>query len=291
MPRIAFIGLGAMGLPMAANLSASGYDIAGYDCSASAREKASSQGIELSESMKAAAEGADAVVTMLQNGDQVLTVWESLLGLAADALFIDCSTIDLMSAQCAHALARALGALSVDAPVSGGVAGAQAGKLTFMCGAELEAFEKAQPILQSMGARIVHCGGPGLGQAAKICNNLMLGVAMAATAEAFTLAEQLGLSSQALFDVASVSSGQSWSLTSYCPVAGLTPEAPANRGYKAGFQTKLMLKDLRLAETAAAGSGLETPMASAAARLYSTYESEGGGEHDFSGVIQAMRRR
>ncbi|MBL1256109.1 3-hydroxyisobutyrate dehydrogenase [Methylocystis sp. Sn-Cys] len=291
MSRIAFIGLGAMGLPMAANLSASGYEIAGFDCSASARDKAARQGLRLSDSMEQAAKGADAVVTMLQNGGQVLSVWKGLLGLAADALFIDCSTIDLASARRAHGLARARGALSVDAPVSGGVAGAQAGKLTFMCGAELEAFEKAQPILQSMGARIVRCGGPALGQAAKICNNLMLGVAMAATAEAFTLAERLGLSSQALFDVASVSSGQSWSLTSYCPVAGLTPDSPANRGYKAGFQTKLMLKDLRLAEMAAAGSGLETPMASAAARLYSEFESEGGGEDDFSGVIQAMRRR
>ncbi|HEY8160708.1 MAG TPA: 3-hydroxyisobutyrate dehydrogenase [Methylocystis sp.] len=291
MFRVAFIGLGAMGAPMAANLAASGYDIAGFDASASARENAAGQGVRVRATAAQAAEGADAVVTMLQAGAQVLSVWEALLPRAADALFIDCSTIDLASARRAHGLARESGALSVDAPVSGGVVGARAAKLTFMCGAEPEAFERAQPILKAMGARIIHCGGPGLGQAAKICNNLMLGVAMAATAEAFALAEKLGLSNQALFDVASVSSGQSWSLTSYCPVAGLTPDSPANHDYRAGFQTKLMLKDLRLAETAAADCGLDTPMASAAARLYCDYAIQGGEEKDFSGVINATRRR
>jgi 3-hydroxyisobutyrate dehydrogenase len=288
--RIAFVGLGVMGLPMAANLAASGYEVVGFDASAVASENAARQGISVGDSLEAAARGADAVVTMLQNGAQVLSVWEALLSHADNAIFIDCSTIDLSSAQRAHGLAQRLNAHSMDAPVSGGVVGARAAKLTFMCGAEPEAFERARPILQAMGARIIRCGGPGLGQAAKICNNLMLGVTMAATAEAFTLAEKLGLSNQSLFDVASISSGQSWSLTTYCPVAGLTPDSPANHGYKAGFQTKLMLKDLRLAEAAAATSGLETPMASAAAHLFSRYESEGGAEADFSGVIQMMRR-
>ncbi len=291
MSRVAFIGLGAMGAPMAVNLAAAGYQIAGFDASASARENVAGQGMKVCPTAEHATEGADVVVTMLQTGAQVLSVWEALLPRAVAALFIDCSTIDMASARRAHGLAQESGALSVDAPVSGGVVGAKAAKLTFMCGAEPKAFERAQPILKAMGARIIHCGGPGLGQAAKICNNLMLGAAMAATAEAFTLAETLGLSNQALFDVASVSSGQSWSLTSYCPVPGLVADSPANNDYRAGFQTKLMLKDLRLAETAAADSGLATPIASAAARLYSDYAIQGGEEKDFSGVIQAMRRR
>lgn len=291
MTRIAFIGLGAMGLPMAANLVIAGHEVVGFDVSAAACEKAASKGVKISRTMQEAARDAEAVVTMLQSGEQVLSVWSALLADARGALFIDCSTIDVASAKAAHELAGKTGALSVDAPVSGGVAGAEAAKLTFMCGAHDEAFEKAKPILAAMGARIIHCGGPGLGQAAKICNNLMLGVTMAATAEAFALAERLGLSERALFDVASVSSGQSWSLTRYCPVAGLTSSSPANEGYRAGFQTKLMLKDLRLAEEAAAREGLKTPMASSAARLYADHEKAGGGTEDFSGVIKTLRGR
>jgi len=291
LTRIAFIGLGAMGLPMAANLAIAGHEVVGFDVSAAACEKASSKGVKISHTMQEAARDAEAVVTMLQSGEQVLSVWSALLAGARGALFIDCSTIDVASAKAAHELAGKTDALSVDAPVSGGVVGAEAAKLTFMCGGREEAFEKAKPILAAMGARIIHCGGPGLGQAAKICNNLMLGVTMAATAEAFALAERLGLSERALFDVASVSSGQSWSLTRYCPVAGLTSSSPANEGYRAGFQTKLMLKDLRLAEEAAAREGLKTPMASSAARLYADHEKAGGGTEDFSGVIKTLRGR
>jgi 3-hydroxyisobutyrate dehydrogenase len=235
LSRIVFVGLGAMGLPMAVNLAASGHEIAGFDCSAAARENAERSRIKVRRSMEEAALGADVAVTMLQNGAQVLSVCEALVSFAEIGLFIDCSTIDIKSAKRVHDLARHVNAQSVDAPVSGGVAGARAAKLTFMCGAEPQAFARAQPILQGMGERIIHCGGPSLGQAAKICNNLMLGVTMAATAEAFALAEGLGLSEEALFSVSSVSSGQSWSLTSYCPVAGLTPDAPSNNGYEAGY--------------------------------------------------------
>ncbi|WP_442756218.1 3-hydroxyisobutyrate dehydrogenase [Methylocystis sp. JAN1] len=289
MGRIAFIGLGAMGAPMARNLAAAKLDVAGFDSAEAAREKAAASGLDARASLAEIATGAGAVVTMLQNGEQVLAVWREALPLAREnALFIDCSTIDIVDARAAHELARKAGALSVDAPVSGGVAGAEAGSLTFMCGATGGAFAAATPILEKMGARLFHCGGPGLGQAAKLCNNLMLGVAMIATAEAFTLAERLGLPARTLFEVAAASSGQSWSLTTYCPVAGLAPASPANKDYAAGFATKLMLKDLRLAESAAAKSGAVTPLCAAAAQLYALYEARGGGGRDFSGVIQML---
>lgn len=289
MARIAFIGLGAMGAPMALNLAAAKLDIAGYDNAGAAREKAAASGLDVSASLARIATGADTVVTMLQNGEQVLAVWRALLPLAPKgALFIDCSTIDMAQAREAHEIAGGAGALSVDAPVSGGVAGAQAGSLTFMCGATAEAFAAATPILEKMGARLFHCGGPGLGQATKLCNNLMLGVTMIATAEAFALAERVGLSARTLFEVAAVSSGQSWSLTTYCPVAGLAPASPANKGYAAGFATRLMLKDLRLAEAAAAKAGAVTPLCAAASQLYALYEARGGGGRDFSGVFEML---
>ncbi len=292
MAAVAFIGLGAMGAPMASNLAAAGFEVTGYDRSPAARDSAAKTGLRVAASPEEAAEEAAIVVTMLQSGAQTLSVWRTLLPPASGAtLFIDCSTIDIESARQAHELAAEAGALSVDAPVSGGVAGARARGLTFMCGAGPAAFEKARPLLESMGARLFHCGGPGLGQAAKICNNLMLGVTMIATAEAFALARKLGLAEHTLFDVASVSSGQSWSLTSYCPAPGLVPTSPANEGYKPGFATRLMLKDLRLAETAAAEAGAATPLAGMAAQLYALFAAQGGGDKDFSGIIEMLRGR
>jgi 3-hydroxyisobutyrate dehydrogenase len=289
--RIAFIGLGAMGAPMAAQLAEHEY-VTGFDQSARAREKAASSGLRLSSTLEEAARGAVCVITMLQEGAQTLAVWRRALPLAKpDALFIDCSTIDIEEARQAHAMARAAGAQSIDAPVSGGVNGAAAGSLTFMCGGEAQAVAAARPVLERMGARVLHCGGPGLGQAAKLCNNLMLGATMAATAEAFALADKLGLETRALFEAASVSSGQSWSLTSYCPVAGPVPASPANRGYEAGFMTRLMLKDLRLAADAAARVGAVTPMRASASSLYAAFESEGGGDMDFSGIFTLLARR
>ena len=292
MGRIAFIGLGAMGAPMAGNLAAAKLDVACYDAAIAAREKAAASGLNVYASLEAAATGAETVVTMLQNGEQALAVWRALLPLAErGALFIDCSTIDMAASRTAYELARAAGARAIDAPVSGGVAGARDRSLTFMCGGSSEDVAAAAPLLEKMGARLFHCGGPGLGQAAKLCNNLMLGVTMIATAEAFALAERIGLPAQTLFEVASVSSGQSWSLTSYCPAPGPVPASPANRDYAAGFAANLMLKDLRLAESAAAASGAVTPLCAVAAQLYALYVSQRGGGKDFSGVIQLFETK
>lgn len=289
MARIAFIGLGAMGAPMAANLAAAGDAVTGFDQADAARAKAAALGVPVAASLEAAATGAEVVITMLQSGEQVLEVWRTLLPRAArGALFADCSTINLDSARHAHRIAEMAQARAIDAPVSGGVQGARARSLTFMCGAEAETYWTAKPYLEKMGARIFHCGGPGLGQAAKLCNNLMLGVTMIATAEAFGLAARLGLAPEALFEVAAVSSGQSWSLTSYCPVPGPVPTAPANRRYDAGFATRLMLKDLRLAEAAAGNAGAVTPLCAAAAQLYALYEAQGGGGKDFSGIFELI---
>jgi 3-hydroxyisobutyrate dehydrogenase len=290
MARIAFIGLGAMGAPMAGNLAAAGEEVIGFDRADAAREKATALGVACAGAAQEAAAKAQIVVTMLQSGEQVLDVWRTALPCAArGALFIDCSTIDVESARHAHRLAEHAQARAIDAPVSGGVAGATARSLTFMCGGEAETFWIAKPLLEKMGARILHCGGPGLGQAAKLCNNLMLGVTMIATAEAFALASQIGLTSEALYEVASVSSGQSWSLTSYCPVPGPVPSSPANRDYAPGFAASLMLKDLRLAEAAASKSGAVTPLCAAAAQLYALYAARGGASKDFSGIIEMLR--
>lgn len=289
MARIAFIGLGAMGAPMAANLAAAGETVTGFDTAAAARDHAAALGVPVAATIEAAGAGSEIVVTMLQRGEQVLDVWRTLLPRATPgALFVDCSTIDIESARHAHLIAGTARAKAVEAPVSGGVAGARARSLTFMCGAEAEAFFIARPLLEKLGARILHCGGPGLGQAAKLCNNLMLGVTMIATAEAFALAARIGLSAEALFEVAAVSSGQSWSLTSYCPVPGPVPASPANRAYAPGFATSLMLKDLRLAEAAAGKAGAVTPLCAAAAQLYALYEARGGGGKDFSGIIELL---
>jgi 3-hydroxyisobutyrate dehydrogenase len=290
--RIGFIGLGNMGGPMAANLVKAGHAVAGFDLSAAALDAARASGATVAASAAEAASGAEAVFTMLPAGRHVLAVWGELIPLAtAGALFVDCSTIDVESARAAHALAAAAGLASVDAPVSGGVGGATAATLTFMAGGEPDAFARAETLLQSMGRKIVHCGAGGAGQAAKICNNMILGVSMAAVCEAFVLAERLGLSAQALFDVASTSSGQCWSLTTYCPVPGPVPASPANRGYQPGFATELMLKDLRLAQQAAEQTGSDAPLGRHAADIFSAFAAEGGAGRDFSALIEAIRAR
>jgi 3-hydroxyisobutyrate dehydrogenase len=288
MTVIAFVGLGNMGGPMAANLVKAGHEVLGVDLVPELRQAAEAAGVKIADSAGAAAAIADVVVTMLPAGRHVLGVWESLSP-KPGALWIDSSTIDVDSARKAHEIAKAKGALSVDAPVSGGVGGAKGATLTFMCGGADDAFAAAQPYLEKMGKRIVHCGGAGAGQAAKICNNMILGVTMIATCEAFALGEKLGLSAQALYDVASTSSGQSWSLTSYCPVPGPVPASPANNDYKPGFAAALMLKDLKLAQEAALAAGASTPLGAEAAQLYALFNAAGGAGKDFSGIIEFLR--
>ena len=290
MTHIAFIGLGRMGGLMAANLVKAGREVRGFDLDPRLWATAAAQGLHPTTTAKTAAAGAAAIITMLPAGEAVLATWNELLGCAErDALFIDCSTIDVASARLAHRLAAEAGRQSVDAPVSGGVAGAKAGTLTFICGGEAAAVERARPLLAGMGQKIIHCGEGGLGQAAKICNNMMLGATMIATCEAFALAERLGLPDRTLFDVASVSSGQSWSLTEYCPAPGILPKSPASSDYRPGFMTALMLKDMKLAEAAAEAVELPTPLAALAARIYALYADRGEGERDFSGVLRMIR--
>jgi 3-hydroxyisobutyrate dehydrogenase len=290
MTKIAFLGLGNMGAPMAANLVKAGHSVEGFDLVEAAKTAAVASGVRIAPSAREAVAAADVVVTMLPAGRHVLASWSDFLPAAhKGALMIDCSTIDVESAKKAHEAGGAAGMLTLDAPVSGGVGGATAGTLTFMCGGSAEAFAAAKPLLESMGKRIVHCGGAGAGQAAKICNNMILGATMIVTCEAFALAEKLGLSAQALFDVASTSSGQSWSLSSYCPVPGPVPASPANRDYKPGFAASLMLKDLKLAQEAAAGAGAATPLGAEAAQLYALFVAAGHGGDDFSGVINFLR--
>jgi 3-hydroxyisobutyrate dehydrogenase len=292
MTTIAFIGLGNMGNPMAANLAKAGHRVLGYDLVADNLEKARGNGVEIAADAGAAVKEAEAVVTMLPAGKHVLTVHAEIAPRAAKgALLIDCSTIDVESARQAHDIAAAHGLFSIDAPVSGGTAGAAAGTLTFMAGGSAGAFARAEPLLKPMAGRIVHCGGPGAGQAAKICNNMILGVSMIAVGEAFVLAEKLGLSHQALFDVASTSSGQCWSLTTYCPVPGPVPSSPANRGYQPGFSAALMLKDLKLAQEAAQAAGAVTPLGAEAAQLYALFNAAGNDGRDFSGIIEFLRGR
>jgi 3-hydroxyisobutyrate dehydrogenase len=238
----------------------------------------------------AAVKDADVVITMLPAGKHVLSVYGDIAPKAKKgALFIDSSTIDVESARKAHAVASKHSLLSIDAPVSGGTGGATAGTLTFMAGGSKDAFAAAEPILKPMAGRIVHCGDDGAGQAAKICNNMILGISMIGVSEAFTLAEKLGLSHQALFDVASTSSGQCWSLTSYCPVPGPVPTSPANNDYKPGFAAALMLKDLRLSQEASKASGAATPLGAHAEEIYAAFEKAGHGGTDFSGIIHHLR--
>ena len=289
MATIGFIGLGNMGAPMAANLVRAGHAVRGFDLSPAASAAATDLGIDLAASAEEAVSGADTVITMLPAGKHVTACYADILPAAKkDTLFIDCSTIDVTAAQAAHASAAAAGMASVDAPVSGGVGGAQAGTLTFMAGGSEEAFARAEPILAAMGKKIVLCGAAGAGQAAKVCNNMILGISMIAVAEAFVLAEKLGLSHQALFDVASTASGQCWSLTTYCPVPGPVPASPANRDYVPGFAAGLMLKDLNLAQEAATATGAQTALGAHAAAIYRRFAEHHAGK-DFSAIIQAVR--
>jgi len=290
MSNIAFIGLGNMGGPMAANLVKAGHKVITFDLVEASKNQARSDGATIAESAAAAVKGADTVITMLPAGKHVISVWTDVIpSMTKGALIIDCSTIDVESAKQAHALAAKHGMASVDAPVSGGTGGAKGATLTFMCGGEERAFSAGKPVLENMGKKIVHCGGAGAGQAAKICNNMILGISMIAVGEAFALAEKLGLSHQALFDVASTSSGQCWSLTSYCPVPGPVPTSPANNGYRPGFATNLMLKDLTLAQDAANAAGAATPLGKHAQEIYKTFDTAGHGGVDFSGIIQHVR--
>ena len=287
---IGFIGLGNMGGPMAGNLVKAGYVVKGVDPVSAACDAARARGVGIVATAAQALESADVAITMLPAGRDVIAVWSDLAtAVKPGMLLIDSSTIDVYSARKVHALLADKGCLTLDAPVSGGTAGAAAGTLTFMAGGSAEAFAKAEPILQSMGKRIVHCGDAGNGQAAKICNNMILGISMAGVCEAFVLAERLGLSHQALFDVASTSSGQCWSLTTYCPVPGPVPASPANHGYKPGFSAALMLKDLRLAQEAALASEASTPLGAEAAQLYGLFNKLGHGGEDFSAIIHLLR--
>ena len=254
------------------------------------RQQAKDDGAGIADSAAAAVKGADVVITMLPAGKHVLSVWTEVIpSMTKGTLIIDCSTIDVESAQAGACAGGAAGMPSVDAPVSGGTGGAKGATLTFMCGGEDKAFAAAKPVLEKMGKKIVHCGGAGAGQAAKICNNMILGISMIAVSEAFALAEKLGLSHQALFDVASTSSGQCWSLTTYCPVPGPVPTSPANNDYKPGFASALMVKDLTLAQDAANAAGAATPLGKHAQEIYKAFDAAGNGGVDFSGIIQHVR--
>ncbi len=293
MTEIGFIGLGNMGRPMARNLHAAGHGVRGYDAAPAAREAARGDGLDVADSPAAAVAGAEVAITMLPAGGDVRAVYDGPDGLLAraapGALLIDCSTIDLETAREMHRAAARHGRAHLDAPVSGGVGGAEAGTLTFMIGGDETVFERARPLLAPMGAKAIRAGGPGHGQAAKMCNNLILGVSMIAVCEAFVLAEKAGLDAGTLFDIVAAASGQCWSLTSYCPVPGPVPSSPANRGYAAGFTARMMLKDLRLARDAGAAAGADTPLGAQAAALYERYCKEGGGDGDFSGIVRMLR--
>ena len=293
MTQIGFIGLGNMGLPMAQNLMKAGHGVIGFDIEKSAGERFGSAGGVAATAIDVACAGAEVVITMLPSGRDVRDVYLAQGGVLASApdgtLLIDCSTIDVESARAVAAAAAVNGLAMVDAPVSGGVAGAQAGTLTFMVGGSEQAFERARPVLAHMGKTIVHAGSSGTGQAAKICNNMILGVSMIAVSEAFLLAEKLGLDAQGLFEIVSQSSGQCWSLTNYCPVPDPVPTSPANRDYQAGFTATMMLKDLKLAQTAAKAAGVRAPMGAGAAALYRLFVEQGHGAVDFSGIIKMLR--
>ena len=290
MAKIGFIGLGNMGGPMATNLVKSGELVLGFDVVPAAREASARDGVQIVANAQSAVDDAEIVVTMLPGGQQVLSVWNDIVPRARQGtLFIDCSTIDVDSARKAHALAAARGIATLDAPVSGGVGGATAATLTFMVGGSEHAFARGKPVLERMGKRIVHCGEAGNGQVAKICNNLILGASMIAVSEAFVLGEKLGLSHQALFDVVSGSSGQCWSLTSYCPVPGPVPASPANNGYKAGFTAALMLKDLNLAKQAAQSAGAAAALGAHAGEIYEQFAQGGHSGLDFSAIVNLVR--
>ncbi|WP_265571287.1 3-hydroxyisobutyrate dehydrogenase [Sphingomicrobium nitratireducens] len=290
MARIAFIGLGNMGGGMAANLVKAGHEVAAFDLSPQALDRAKANGCTLAADAAEAVKGADSVVTMLPAGKHVAAVYaDSVIPNASkDAILMDCSTIDVATARAVEAQAADAGLAMVDAPVSGGIAAADAGTLTFMVGGSKDGFAKAQPILEKMGKAVIHAGDAGAGQAAKICNNMLLGATMAATCETFALAEKLGLDPQVFYDISSKASGQSWSMTSYCPVPGVGPETPADRDYEGGFAAALMLKDLKLAMEAAQAAGAYTPMGGEAEELYQRFVDRGGAGKDFSAIIKMI---
>ncbi|MET9261269.1 3-hydroxyisobutyrate dehydrogenase [Amycolatopsis sp. NPDC004079] len=288
---IAFLGLGNMGGPMAANLVKAGEKVTGYDPVPDARAAAAGNGVSVATAAIAAVADAAVVITMLPSGQHVLDCYRDIVPAASPGtLFLDCSTIEVADARDAADLAAADGHLALDAPVSGGVVGAAAATLTFMVGGPSEAFITAEPYLKSMGKRIVHCGETGAGQAAKICNNMILGVSMIAVSEAFALGRRLGLTDQALFDVASTASGQCWALTTNCPVPGPVPASPANRDYAGGFASGLMLKDLRLAQAAAQAEGVRTELGKHAEERYTAFVAADGPGRDFSAIITSLTK-
>jgi 3-hydroxyisobutyrate dehydrogenase len=293
MATIGFIGLGNMGLPMARNLVNAGHAVAGFDVSEHSADRLAADGGTRANSLADACKQAEIVITMLPAGAQVREVYLGaggvLSAVAPGTLLIDSSTIDVETARDVAQAAQGKGLAMIDAPVSGGVAGAQVATLTFMVGGSDDAFARARPVLEKLGKTIVHAGGPGNGQAAKICNNMILGASMIVVSEAFLLAEKLGLDAQKLFDISSKSSGQCWSMTSYCPVPGPVPASPANRDYQAGFTAAMMLKDLKLAQDAARATRAATPLGAGAAAVYEQFVESGDGGVDFSGIIRYLR--
>ena len=286
--KIGFIGLGNMGAPMATNLAKAGHDVAGFDVAGTTAE-----GVRVADSLEAAVAGMDAVITMLPNGSILRQVAaQAIPHMAQGTLFIDCSTVDVESAKNTAQAAEDAGIMAVDAPVSGGIGGASGGTLTFMAGGSTQAFAKAKPLFDIMGQKAVHCGDAGAGQAAKICNNMILGVTMIATCEAFALADKLGLDRQKMFDVGSTSSGYSWSMNAYCPAPGVGPTSPADNGYTPGFAAELMLKDLGLSQQAAEMADADTPMGELARALYAQFvENEDGNGKDFSAMLPRFETR
>ncbi|MEO0766573.1 MAG: 3-hydroxyisobutyrate dehydrogenase [Pseudomonadota bacterium] len=286
--KIGFIGLGNMGAPMAANLASAGHDVVGFDVAGT-----TAKGVGTASSATEAARNADIVIAMLPNGDILRNVAADVIpAMRTGATFIDCSTVDVESARAVAAMAEAAGILCVDAPVSGGIGGAAGGTLTFMAGGSKAAFASAEPLFDIMGQKAVHCGDAGAGQAAKICNNMILGATMIATCEAFALADKLGLERQKMFDVVSTSSGFSWSMNTYCPAPGVGPTSPADNGYTPGFAAELMLKDLGLSQQAAAAVDADTPMGARALELYRQFvEDEDGKGKDFSAMLPRFETR
>jgi len=286
--KIGFIGLGNMGGPMAANLAKAGHDVTGFDMA-----EVSIEGVQLAASAAEAATGAQVVITMLPNGDILRKVADEVIpAMEAGSVLLDCSTVDVDSARAVAEQAQSAGLSALDAPVSGGVGGAQGGTLTFMVGGDEAGFATAKELFDIMGQKAVHCGPSGNGQAAKICNNMILGATMIVTCEAFALADKLGLDRQAMFDVVSTSSGSSWSMNTYCPAPGVGPQSPADNDYQPGFAADLMLKDLRLAQEAAQSADADTPLGEAAMRLYAQFvEDEDGKGRDFSAMLPRFEKR
>jgi len=286
--KVGFIGLGNMGKPMALNLMAAGHEVNGFDTA-----PVEAEGLHILSTASEAAKGADVVITMLPNGAILRSVAETVLpAMSAGAVFLDCSTVDVDSARAVAAMAAEANVIPLDAPVSGGIGGASAGTLTFMVGGSEAGFEKAKPLFDIMGQKAVHCGPSGNGQAAKICNNMILGATMIVTCEAFALADKLGLDRQSMFDVVSTSSGYSWTMNAYCPAPGIGPTSPSDNGYKPGFAAELMLKDLRLSQQAAEMVDADTPMGKMAQNLYAQFvEVEDGEGKDFSAMLPRFERR